>query len=112
MKIILTGTRAYGPAREDSDYDFVMLYWDAEKLKEILREGNISYEENSRINPVYRGFVFEFGGKQIQIICADNEEDLAAWEIATERMKGRRAIKDREYRIEIFQKYYHEQKRS
>ena len=110
MKIVLTGTRAYGPAREDSDYDIVMCYWDADRIKRFLNESDVHYEKNSRINPVYEGFTFKLGNSEIQIICADNKVDLDAWEYATEIMIHCKPVSDRDKRIVTFRKYYKQYK--
>lgn len=106
MKIILTGTQAYGPVTEDSDYDLVMCYWDVDRVRDLLEDAGIEVQENSDINPVYKGFSFKLGSKTIQFIAANNDEDLDAWKEATRQMMLRELIEDREERIRTFQKLY------
>ena len=108
MEIILTGTRAYGPAREDSDWDFVVNFYDGDKIERILTANEFELKYQHDINPRYRGFKFKFGKMQIQIICADSPNQLRQWEKATEDMKNLVPIKDRETRLAQFEKYFKE----
>jgi hypothetical protein len=111
MKIILTGTRAYGPKREDSDWDFVMEYLFAARVRQMIEKAGIETVDNSDINPEYKGFTFEIYGIQIQVICANDEDDLNAWEYATKKMYQMHPIKNREERIKTFRKFHSEYER-
>ena len=106
VKMVITGTQAYGPTSLDSDWDIVMCYWDAEQLKQLLVKENVKIDDSSSINPIYLGFCFNIFGTKIQIICANNDEDLTAWEKATEAMRKKSPIADRKTRITQFQRFY------
>lgn len=103
-----TGTRVYGPAREDSDYDFVMPYWEAAKLEDFLVLAGVEYEEQSEINPQYRGFKFKFGNIDVQIICAIDIKDFRLWQQTTNALSLIDTIEDRNERIKKFNEKYSE----
>lgn len=103
----ITGTRAYGPAREDSDYDIVMDDRDAWMLRQILLQCGIVITDPE--NEEYTsGWCFECQGKKIQVITAYDDDEFAAWKYATQKMKKHQKIEDRDDRVEQFQKYWEE----
>lgn len=106
MKFLVTGTAAFGPLTENSDLDIVMTYWESDKLRVILNELGIKYEDYGHINPEYPGIKFKIGELTLQIICTVNEEEFDKWFYATECMKGLEPIENREERIKTFQAYF------
>jgi len=107
-RVLLTGTRAYGPVTEDSDYDVVMLYQDAKAICNLLMLLNVKMIDSRHIDPAYKGFYFKLNElEKVQIIVADTEQEFAAWKRATERMKKEPPIEDREKRIECFKSLFH-----
>ena len=102
MKILLTGTAAYGPFTKESDIDIVMMYYDAENVKTALSLNGLEILEDQRnINPAYKGFGFMVGDRKIQVICVDTSEMMDCWEYMTEKMKERLPIINKKTRIEI-----------
>ena len=104
MSFIITGTRAYGPTKEDSDLDIVVKSTDTISIGKFLAEHNI---------PIYNtpgqdsygdagGFYFDFAGVQVNIIVAENETDFELWRKRTERMKTLPDIEDRDTRLAVF----------
>jgi len=110
MEITLTGTRAFGPARKDSDWDFVMCYWDADIIRRILAEEGIEVQDQSEINPVYLGFKVTLGSTVIQVICASSREEYKQWKYATKQMLNISPIEDRDERHRQFQKFFTDKK--
>lgn len=89
MKIVVTGTRAFGPARPDSDLDIVVNLLHAQMLLHLLHELDIPIEESSVINPDYEGFSFRIPENfpKVQIVIAVGSRELESWRVATEEMK-------------------------
>ena len=103
MLPFLTGTRVYGPAREDSDYDIVMFYNQADQLKILLESFGIEVTEpNIVLNPTYTGYEFVISGHCINVISVVDALDWAAWKYTTDRMTHCQPIENRENRIAIF----------
>lgn len=108
MKFLLTGTRAYGPLTEESDWDIVMLRDDAIDLKSLLLILGIQVRDSNHIHPSYEGYYFKFNHiDKVQIIVAYNEIEFQAWSKATEEMKKIENIMDRADRIMTFQRYFY-----
>jgi hypothetical protein len=105
----MTGTRAYGPVRSKSDYDFVVPLWLMPTIEQVLKKENIKMELNSEINENYKGIKFSFGGIEINIIVAANLEELECWKVATDKMTSLLPIHDREERIKTFRKFYNDE---
>ena len=107
-KYLVTGTRVYGPVRKDSDLDIVMYYWEAEEIKNFLKNNypTINITETDQHNSQYRSFYIEFLDIKINIIVVTNEEEYNCWRQATEKMKKIRPIHNRRIRIEKFQQFF------
>jgi hypothetical protein len=105
-KFIVTGTQVYGPAGKDSDLDIVMRSDYASGLEaELIKLGiEIEYSEE-QMNLNYPGFYFSLGKINFNIIVVDTNKEMEDWERATTKMLDHLPIKDREKRVEIFQKY-------
>jgi len=108
-KIVLTGSRAYGPVSEDSDIDIVMEKKDALKLFEVLNENgvNLIREKDYGDTSSFK-FAITDALPSINIIIAESDVDLFKWEYATNMMKGINLILDREKRIEVFHRFQNE----
>ncbi len=104
MDFIITGSRAYGPAKEDSDLDIVVKLCDIKSITNYLLDHNIqmystpgqdSYAEEG-------GFYFNLAGIKINIIVAVSGADFRLWERRTVIMKKTVPIEDREKRLATF----------
>jgi len=101
MDFIITGSRAYGPAREDSDLDIVVKSCDIESMTDYLLDHNIQTYSTSD-QESYAGFYFNIAGIKINIIVAEYEADFRLWEHRTDIMKKMSPIEDREKRLATF----------
>jgi hypothetical protein len=99
-RIFLTGTRAYGPARPDSDFDIVVPEIVAVNMFGIL--GHITEVELTSDVEEYTGYTFDVSGYKVNVISCKTEEELENWRRATEAMKNLDPIEDRETRVELF----------
>jgi hypothetical protein len=98
----LTGTRAYGPARDDSDYDVVVLYSWGHYIQGFLHWLEIPFEM-VHDNPAYSSFYLTVRNRRINFVQAHNNTDFEVWFWATMLMRLNPPIEDRETRIETFQ---------
>jgi len=104
MNLVITGTRAYGPARPDSDLDIVMKLDQAEHFLHLLKTLDIpTYSSSDIKNPEYEGFSFSISGRlpRVQVIVAFSDEELQSWKYATDMLKEMDPISDRERRISL-----------
>ena len=86
-KPFVTGTAVYGPFTEKSDIDIVMYYYDAERLKNKLSDAGFEIKEPQKMfNPIYEGFVFDMGGRDINIICVANKTEYHQWKYMTNEL--------------------------
>lgn len=109
MNFLLTGTRAYGPVTEKSDWDVVMLREDAISFKSLLLMLDIEVHRSDHIHPSYEGYYFKFNQhEKVQIIVAGDMVEYEAWSKATKEMKARHKIVDRQDRISTFQTFFYE----
>jgi len=110
MKILITGTSAYGPRGEDSDIDIVLFANDSYKLESDLRRARINtYQTQSQMeNEGYDGYIFRITADfpSINIIEVSDEKEFKCWEFATNEMKKLKPILSRLKRIEEFQKFF------
>ena len=96
----ITGTRAYGPTRKDSDLDIVMSDADADLFLERLDTAGIKvWRTDEQLEVDYGGYYIDLGGMQINIIQTG---DLDSWRRATDAMKLLPEIHDRGERVEMF----------
>ena len=106
-RVLLTGTQAYGPVAEDSDYDVVMRETDAQGLYNLLMILKVDVTLTNDIEPTYKGFFFKLNElKKVQIIVTNTEREFTTWKKATKAMKEIDAIPDRQDRLEHFQKLF------
>jgi hypothetical protein len=106
MKYKITGTRAYGPERDDSDLDIVLRYDDAHDLNVWLQTKGIEvWETDEQLRKDYGGFYFDLMGIKINIIEARTDKEMHKWDKRTEEMKMIEPIEDREERIKIFNEF-------
>ena len=109
MNFLLTGTRAYGPLTDESDWDIVMLRQDADSLKEFLNLLGIEVHRSDHIHPSYEGFWFKFNDiNKVQIIVAFDMVEYMAWAQATKEMKASHKIYNREDRVMTFQRLFYD----
>lgn len=104
MDFLITGTRVYGPATEDSDLDIVVKLDDVHKIVLFLSKHKIEHYRTpgqDSYGPI-GGFYFDFAGIKVNIIIAENHLEFGEWRRRTERMKGFDPIEDRGRRIDIF----------
>lgn len=101
-KVLLTGTRAYGPVSENSDIDIVMLKADALRLLGKLKNRCIYYTQEEDYGDT-SSFKFSLLDELplFNIIVAEDETFYFMWEYATDKMKELAPIHDREQRIEL-----------
>ena len=104
LDFLLTGSRVYGPAKEDSDLDIVVKLCDIKSITNYLLDHNIqmystpgqdSYAEAG-------GFYFNMAGIKINIVVAVSEADFRLWGRRTAIMKKLVPIEDREKRLATF----------
>jgi hypothetical protein len=98
----LTGSRAYGVATEESDWDVVVLTEETDKIAEMLGdlELEVTIVDEGYDPPSLR---FTVSGYKINIIPVVDGYDYNAWLYATIMMKSRAPVSDRDSRIEAFQ---------
>ena len=102
MKYLVTGSRVFGPATEESDLDIVLLTEDAQALRDWCCDHNLPVTRTTAQDQYDAGFYVDFGGIQINIVEAFDEDDFQAWEETTQHLKKFPPITDRESRIAIF----------
>ena len=106
MDYKVTGTRAYGPERDDSDLDIVLRDDDAYKFDAWLRSKNIKvWKTKEQELEDYSGFYFDLMGITVNIIEARTNEEMLSWKERTELMKTIEPVEDREERIRIFNEF-------
>lgn len=109
MKYVITGTQVYGPARDDSDLDIVVLADDVQSINEfIIKHGIEIYQTQKQKDYDGGGFYFELFGIEVNIIIATDDAELKHWEAATEEMKTIEPIKNREERVITFRKFFND----
>ena len=104
MDFILTGSRAYGPAKPNSDLDIVVKSTDTILIGKFLAERNIPIY-NTPSQDSYGdmgGFYFDFADIQINIIVAADEAEYELWRKRTEKMKTIPPIENRDVRLATF----------
>lgn len=109
--LVVTGSRVFGPAREDSDIDIVLEPDGAADLEQWLNGHGIKVLfSEAQEEFEYQGFYFSVGGMAFSIIVAgtSDEESMGAWEYATNKMKSLPPIIDREVRIQTFREFRQE----
>jgi predicted nucleotidyltransferase len=75
----LTGSRAFGTSREDSDYDVVYSIEDSQKVADIIGDAERSP------SGYFAGYFVKDGNKQINLIPVHTHEYLP-WYLATKAM--------------------------
>jgi len=108
-KVFITGTHAYGPLSENSDFDIVMLHEDALILKQLLSFLDIRYKDNIENDPNYLGYSFKFNQHdKVQVVVAENDKEFNAWKFATNKMKKIKPVEDKEKRKIKFREFYND----
>jgi hypothetical protein len=104
MDFIVTGTRAYGPAREDSDLDIVVKSSDVQSILDYLIDKKISTYSTPGQSDYGDGggFYFDLFSIKVNIIVASNQAEYNLWDKRTERMKTLPDIDDRDTRLAVF----------
>ncbi len=102
-KILLTGSRVYGPITENSDIDIVMEKEDALKLLELLEKKDVAFTKNDDYGDTSN---FKFSLAEVlpplNVIVAEDDGIWFMWQYATEEMKRLEPIINREQRIAMF----------
>ena len=103
-KIFGTGSFVYEPFnRETSDIDITTTRTNGKKIKKLLTELKIVVNDQTKESPGYEGFSFKIKNLPvIQIIIAEDKKDLESWGIATEIMKEKNTITDKQKRKNTF----------
>ena len=111
-KVLITGTRVYGPVTSESDIDIVLHYYHATRLSDFLTIIGIKVHfAKKEINPDYDGYKFDLPGlPTINIIVIRFDEEFSAWKYATQEMKKLDEISDKNERIKTFNFYKTEYK--
>jgi hypothetical protein len=105
MKFLVTGTQVYGPVREDSDLDIVVLKKDHTGILNWLAVQKIATyqtEKQEAYANANAGFYFNLFGITVNIIIVDGEAELRSWKHSTEKLKKLPPIEDRDNRIFSF----------
>lgn len=108
MKVVLTGTSAYGPAKEDSDIDIVVTHKTAMEIWGCVGAWAL-YAYQTEAQEAYEpfgGFYFDLGPLKINVIDAGDEENQEKWAEATEKMKALPPIEDRAERVRTFRSFF------
>ena len=108
IKMVITGTQAYGPATKESDLDIVLVKKEVLELSEFLSKHKISpYQtEGQEVYKENAGYYFKLGPLTINIIQVLCKEELQTWKVATEQMKKEEfVINDRAKRIALFKQF-------
>lgn len=90
MTAFVTGSRAYGKAKTDSDLDLVTFVSvdDLEKLKKFYRDLGVPVVDNHYEQDTGAAFVF---GK-LNLLCFTREAEFDAWEKATAELVKQRPV--------------------
>ena len=104
MRVIVTGTQAYGPVREDSDIDIVV---SSEEALDIWHEADIKgikvYQTPAQESYDTPSFYFDIGALKINIIAAGEDPNWDSWARATVALTKLDLMPDRAERIACFQ---------
>jgi len=107
-KVLLTGSRVYGPVTENSDIDVVLFKTEANKLLNRVTLLGLNPEVLSDYGDA-SSFKFVIDGlPPINIIVVEDEVDWYMWEFATNEMKALEPIVNREERIKMFHFFQNE----
>ncbi len=100
---LITGTRVYGPVTKDSDLDIVITEKIQTELTTWLDKNNLETYQTSAQN-LYEngGFYFNLGPIKINFILTTKGAEFDLWKIRTDEMKKLPEVKDREARIQLF----------
>ena len=99
----ITGSRAYGVAKADSDLDIVLYKDDAEQLSTFLKRIGIKIDST---NEVYSSYYFKIDNyPKINIVVVRNKDEFKEWKYATKKMMKIDSIKNRFERIRIFEQF-------
>lgn len=104
LDYIITGTRAFGPAMENSDLDIVVLYNDVNSIHAFLLSHNIpAYTTLAQYNHGDEGgFYFDLAGIKVNIIIATDKEEFEVWRERTDGMKKLKPIECKGLRHSAF----------
>lgn len=103
-KVLLTGSRVYGPITDNSDIDIVMEKTDATKLLNVIETLGLVYEMMTDYGEASSYKFYLTGLPPINIIIAQDDVAFFEWEYATNKMKEVAAIIDRGERLNMFHK--------
>jgi hypothetical protein len=105
MQSFLTGSRAYGQPREDSDIDMVVLVSDGE-LSDLVAMADDIVNAIAIGNPEYGNFIsasLYFG--KLNLICCIFQWQYDAWKYGTDKLKAEQLENltpiSREYAVEV-----------
>ena len=109
MKLVLTGTHAYGPAGDNSDIDIVVVHEDAVAIWSALLDLGIvpTQTEAQQAYEPEGGYYFDLGPLKINIIDGEIEAIQEKWRLATEKMRALPPIADRTARVAMFKKFFY-----
>ena len=104
-RIIKTGSQVYGVYTPNSDKDFVVGKKEGGFLREFFKLlGVRTWDVSNTIS--YEGFYVQLGGQKINIVVAQNTQELNAWGYATHEMLKIDPIEDKTVRTKTFQKFW------
>lgn len=90
MTAFVTGSRAYGEAKKDSDIDLVTLVTpgDLEKLKKFYRDLGVPVVDNDYEQDTGAAFIF---GK-LNLLCFTRDIEFDAWDKATAELVKQKPV--------------------
>lgn len=104
MNAFITGSRAYGTPRSDSDIDVVVRIEQPE-IDKLKRLGIIGFTTPNNQYDIRSGCQFRTG--PLNLICIPDDNYFAAWKRGTEELAGRRPV-TRDDAIAHFDKVFDE----
>ena len=105
MKMLLSGSRVFGGATDDSDIDMVVMQRDVADFEaKLIKQGIETWRSRVQEQVDYDGFYFNVGGIEFNVIVALDENDFAANDYAIEKMKKRDNINNKPLRVYTYRK--------
>jgi len=106
---IVTGSRVYGVINKSSDLDIVLDLDDAMKLRTELQLKGIQVTTTPKqeyFSCYGGGYYFMLGILRVNIINAWSDDEMRAWEYATQKVKWLPPIEDKSDRNKKFQEFF------
>jgi predicted nucleotidyltransferase len=98
MKAFITGSRAYGTPREDSDTDLVVMV-SPDDMRRLRSQADITEDDEGEYPEDGHTGVLRFG--KLNLLCVTQPDDYEAWREGTAELIARRPV-TREEAVEVF----------